>query len=1615
MEEKNLNYLKKFLNNILEIKDALPNLNITKKEVLTEALKIFKEKPNDLELTNILENNQFQINGKFDFATFNIEASEETKSRFFSKLSKIIELKYQKKIEITDSLIVKEKLRNESTFKLDKISNLPPKISNNNLLQLLFDIIGKILEFATNFIIDLDKDIKSIINQQNNVNIYLQQFKNLKNDIDNLFGANKNLNLQEITNKYKLLLDEVRNFNKFKETSKEIFKNFSTRIKKFEKVDFQQSNLQKMVLDFEKYKNKIKDLEAKNIKINNSITIFETIMKTLNNNLRKLHNIEDLQTRVYRLENNFQFFLNKKENKNGFFSNGSFWSFFPVLVWNVRRMNINQKNKFIQNKKKLEIIYNNILKYKPLAIFIIDCGYELNFNLLTYDQIFTANKRNVLLIKKNVSYKYELIQDNAILINNNILFMYYTPNEIFKYNMIINSNLFTVIGDLNLKTRKDRKQITYRKIKKLNPIGEMSGQTVFLNCKFTKKSELKIINVPRELSDHDAIFLPIYKLIFKKKILPELKINKIKSNLFTTLITKNLIDNKPTYELYEKMNNQLKKYTPNETKNIKHILYQIKNLTDNFQNSFEKLVKTINHKIKFNYLNHFQTLRKLLKYTNREKFIGTKLDKKLIYEFNTISFGYLCDNYINFNSHIYKILNDEKLNSIIYNYLNKNKSFENLNQFYKKIRTTAPDNDYLNIYNVNKLIKKLCISECYSETAIIKNPANLWKKLSLISLNFFRYGQIAFKTFFLDKDKKEKNIDNYRIISISPTGLKLFEEINYELIYDVVENKIKKYTFNNQFGFLKKYNCNVAITKAQKFKNNIILIDLYRAYEQVQRELLKNFLEKKIIKLNVKINDKKNNKNKKQNVVKKYIAYNLIYKWLLIIEKIPIKLNNKFIYTSRGVTMGSRWSPIIFNFFLAIILKDFIYKWSILKKDMNIIMYADDIILDNNWSNSVIILQEIFAILNSYNIKINFNKCEIIYDVENPQNLNKSWTIYEILRKWPQIQIKKTARYLGKWLKSNESGIIITGNDILKEIGNKIYIKDLSWEIKIMYIHLYIISKRRYNIMNELNTKYIFKLISEIRRNIVAISNYPNISYWETLEIIGFRKIILQKIIYNEFLLKKDDNNNINSILISENAFFIIEKMFNILYFDFKQENNIYFRSLIKNLYYIKKNIIDDKANILHITLNNIKNIDYKISQIICNLGEKTNNNVLLSFLLDKNLRKIENLRNWSLKDIKEEKYKSKYLVATLILIYESICPCYIEEVYNNHLNFVINNLEQMTDYIFNKNNNNWKEITKLNIFKQEFLTKALNLFYKWQNFNIFKFILDKMDLENEDIKFWINYSTKKLKELLDIIVIKKDKINSFKLNNIFDLREFLNQNYKNFLDIDNVLKEINEINEINKSLKEPIDINLNYEERKEKKLEKYEDIKLAKAKILEDYDFKLRTIKRLNDIKTNTNFNLNNQIKLLVSNNNKLSTSKKYLIYSHIILKTAENLTNLYNKLETNNNINVNQLKDLKDEIIIYHNNVNNTYASFQKIIRTLNITTLNNSKYEKKNIEKNLNFKDFCDDIKKNYQIINLDLLKKIEIQKKSNVLKLKKNLITNSLRTFRKAEEKYNRLNK
>ena len=79
------------------------------------------------------------------------------------------------------------------------------------------------------------------------------------------------------------------------------------------------------------------------------------------------------------------------------------------------------------------------------------------------------------------------------------------------------------------------------------------------------------------------------------------------------------------------------------------------------------------------------------------------------------------------------------------------------------------------------------------------------------------------------------------------------------------------------------------------------------------------------------------------------------------------------------------------------------------------------------------------------------------------------------------------------------------------------------------------------------------------------------------------------------------------------------------------------------------------------------------------------------------------------------------------------------------------------------------------------------------------------------------------------------------------------------------------------------------------------------------------------------------------------------------------------------------------------------------------MNITTLNNSKYEKKNIEKNLNFKEFCDDIKKNYQIINLDLLKKIEIQKKSNVLKLKKNLITNSLRTFRKAEEKYNRLNK
>ena len=150
------------------------------------------------------------------------------------------------------------------------------------------------------------------------------------------------------------------------------------------------------------------------------------------------------------------------------------------------------------------------------------------------------------------------------------------------------------------------------------------------------------------------------------------------------------------------------------------------------------------------------------------------------------------------------------------------------------------------------------------------------------------------------------------------------------MIVDFVEKKIEKYTDNKQFGFIRGRNCQLAINELKKEKeyNIIIAIDIFRAYE---------FIDKK----NKRIYRKKIIKYKQYFKKEKLVTCLLIENWLNLVENSFIKMNHIKIKTTKGTTMGSKWSPIIFDLYAEIIKKKLIKDIKENKKAI-IIEYADE-------------------------------------------------------------------------------------------------------------------------------------------------------------------------------------------------------------------------------------------------------------------------------------------------------------------------------------------------------------------------------------------------------------------------------------------------------------------------------------------------------------------------------------------------------------------------------------------------------------------------------------------------------------------------------------------------
>ena len=397
-----------------------------------------------------------------------------------------------------------------------------------------------------------------------------------------------------------------------------------------------------------------------------------------------------------------------------------------------------------------------------------------------------------------------------------------------------------------------------------------------------------------------------------------------------------------------------------------------------------------------------------------------------------------------------------------------------------------------------------------------------------------------------------------------PAWLITLEKICKPLVDKLINNKIT----NSQFGFKKGSSCSIGKTmiyyKSKKFKfNKALLIDVRKAYDSVDRNILKECIE--------------------NNFDEEDAAF--LNNFIKIYDQLTMIINNSEIKATCGLPQGSALSPIFFNLYINQALIN-------LNKINNLSAqaYADDLILQSNNINT---LQKGYdktiEFYNNLKLHINGNKSELISDNLNDKIIDK--------RNKLEIIAKEDAKYLGQII--NCIGVPITDVSFMNfcELLN-VTTKEgtLTRIAKIRLFHIYMKSKINHLIPLIAITggiKQLWKTIREIIfKYILEYSTMPRER--SSVFNLGYYEVILRPVIKFKEKNKKS----------------IIKKLNTIYYFseieDLEHQNEIYIKfeeldDIIEKITLIEikvnniwKNIQNSHENEVHDSVINLININKK-------------------------------------------------------------------------------------------------------------------------------------------------------------------------------------------------------------------------------------------------------------------------------------------------------------------------------------------------------------------------------------------------------------------------------------
>ncbi len=858
-----------------------------------------------------------------------------------------------------------------------------------------------------------------------------------------------------------------------------------------------------------------------------------------------------------------------------------------ILLWNARG---------IYKSDKIELLKRKIMEYNISIAFIIDIKNEIKID--NYEEYFDG--QNEILWKKDIEWtwkkNYEKIEINNQI--NKIHNGWKNGKRIFTYIKPLDNNYMkkllkkmerdkemVILGDLNLNSNEYWNNYS-NKHQEIMFIGEKNQVGILINKDYNKKEKYTLKQRLLSNSDHEIIIIGINEEIKMDTIYIIDKFHAKKNTI--KILDQLLLNEKVNYtKIFKEIN---------ISRNIKRTL-ENKNLMQMEKIRIRNILLCTYKIPDWRYITETFRIKK------REEFYGTNINenmvKELIYQtegyeinkigcememMNQLEINYI-DNLLMETNKYLLLIDEQKMQTnydkiIIYNgKLNLKEKLKHYEKQYiikyrinnmKGVNSLWPGRGESGAPDFNgiifsSLMKSLRRSFRNSNSLYNNRLLDTMRRIFKRMLESNKLKNV-FMAFYLKKKDIVEKLDDVRVLWIAPLTIKFYEAIYYEIILSEITyyvNRQKKW----QFGFVCNGDCKNAVNQVQKIglknENIIIFLDLKRAFDSVNHEILEKSIE----------NDME---------IKNMRTYNILKIWLKLLKGAYMYTNNIRWRFKRGLPMGLKFSPIVFDLYFYYSIKDLI------EIPDTIVAFADDTTIVINENISFNYFLQLKQNLNNFRIEINYHKSEIltVYNNDLRSNVSKFRNL--------GFKIMKNVKLLGKMIKYNGDKSLIQDRkqleDLIKFKINKLF--KIPLKLQVQMLNSFYVSRIRY--------MFIISMYYE-RRSRIEFTNelmksFSRLTYIKLEE--EEKDIVLVQLNLVKLILLVLNDDDIIKLMRSniEEKMEVIKIIYELLYETFYiKENN--FMEKMKNIFMELNKFDDIKLFKKYIKFNITKKINLHIME----------------------------------------------------------------------------------------------------------------------------------------------------------------------------------------------------------------------------------------------------------------------------------------------------------------------------------------------------------------------------------------------------------------------------------